>query len=191
MKCDFEKALRKIVPSTHRVEDRVLGPLPKQIRPLLAATLTNLTHIVKKMFPHSSAGKGAVLPASLTHRPRLLITATEGQGATTYLAPALLHFMEKLPCTKLDIPALFSNSARTPEEAVTSLIHLARRTQPGVLYIPHLSKLWSVCSETVRATLSTALSDCPPSSPMLVLAVSSVPYHQLDESLQVNDSACN
>ena len=167
MKCDFDKALRKIVPSTHRVEDRVLGPLPKQVRPLLAQTLGNLTHHIKRIFPHSTAGKKAVLPASLTHRPRLLITAGEGQAGTTYLAPALLHFMEKLPCTKLDIAALFSNSARTPEEAVTTLIHLARRTQPGVLYIPHLSKLWSVCSETVRATLCTALADCPASAPML------------------------
>ena len=30
-KPDFEKALRKIVPSTHRVEDKLLGPLPKQV----------------------------------------------------------------------------------------------------------------------------------------------------------------
>merc|ERR1719167_1597740 len=130
-----------------------------------------MIHHVKKVFPHSAAGKGAVLPSTLTHRPRLLILAGEGKGATTYLAPALLHFMEKLPCTKLDIPALFSNSARTPEEAVTSLVHLARRTQPGVLYIPHLSSMWSVSSETVRATLVTALTDCPPTAPMLVLAV--------------------
>ena len=183
-KCDFEKALRKIVPSTHRVEDRVLGPLPKQVRPLLSQTLTNLTHHIKKIFPHCRLGKTAVLPATLTHRPRLLIVANEGQGATTYLAPALLHFMEKLPVTKLDIAALFSNSARTPEEAVTSLIHLARRTQPGILFIPHLAKLWSVSSETVRATLCTALADCPPNAPMLVLAVSNVPHHQLDESVQ-------
>ena len=112
MKCDFEKALRKIVPSTHRVEDQVLGPLPRQVKPLLAQTLANLTHHIKKIFPHSSAGKGAILPGSLTHRPRLLISAGEDQGATTYLAPAILHFMEKLPVTKLDIPALFSNSAR-------------------------------------------------------------------------------
>ena len=50
--------------------------------------------------------------------------------------------MERLPCVKLDIPALFSNSARSPEEAITQLIHTARRTQPGVLYIPHLLTLW-------------------------------------------------
>ena len=184
MKVDFEKALRKIVPSTHRVEDRVLAPLTKQIRPLLSHTLEQLTHHIKKIFPHSSLGKKTVLPATLTHRPRLLIMAGESQGGTTYIAPAILHFMEKLPVTKLDIPALFSNSARTPEEAVTTLIHLARRTQPGILYIPHLSSLWNVCSETVRATLITALTDCPPTAPMLVLAVSATPYHELDQSLQ-------
>ena len=73
---------------------------------------------------------------------------------------------------------------RTPEEAVTTQIHLARRTQPGILFIPHLCKMWSVCSETVKATLSTALADCPPNAPMLVLAVSNQHYHQLDASLQ-------
>ena len=64
------------------------------------------------------------------------------QGQRTYLGPGLLHLMETLPCVKVDIPALFSNSARSPEEAITQLIHTARRTQPGVLYIPHLLKLW-------------------------------------------------
>ena len=183
-KVDFDKALRKIVPSTHRVEDKVISPLPKQVRPLLSATLANLQHQIKKIFPHATAGKGAVLPASLTHRPRLLIVGGEGQGVTTYLAPALLHFMEKLPVTKLDIAALFSNSARTPEEAVTTLIHQARRTQPSVLYIPHLTQLWEVCGPTVKATLCTSLADCPPTAPMLVLAVSSEPYHSLDTDLQ-------
>lgn len=76
--------------------------------------------------------------------------AEEGQGATTYLAPAILHTMERLPCTKLDIPALFSNSARSPEEAVTVLFHQARRTQPGVLFIPHLNTLWDCCTGIVN-----------------------------------------
>ena len=71
------------------------------------------------------------------------------QGQRTYLGPGLLHLMETLPCVKLDIPALFSNSARSPEEAITQLIHTARRTQPGVLYIPHLLKLWDTVSQYV------------------------------------------
>jgi hypothetical protein len=65
--------------------------------------------------------------------------------------------MEKFPCQKLDIPALFSNSARTPEEACNQIVQAARRTMPGVLYIPHLCLLWDTVGETVRATLTTLL----------------------------------
>jgi len=183
-KVDFDKAIRKIVPSTHRVEDQLLGPLPKHIRPLLQETVASLTRELKRVFPHSTAGKGAVLPATLTHRPRLLILSNEGQGQTTYIGPALLHVMEKLPCQKLDVAALFSNSARTPEEAVCQLIHNARRTQPGILYIPHLLTLWDTISETVRATLVTLLTDLPPKAPLFILAVATSPYSALPTELQ-------
>jgi len=183
---DFDKALRKIVPSTHRVEDKTLAPLSKHIRPLMEPTYLNLVANIKRVFPHSAAGKGAVLPSTLTHRPRLLLVGSTGggQGQTTYLGPALLHFLEKFPCQKLDIPALFSNSARTPEEACTQIIHTARRTMPGVLYIPHLSMLWETISETVRATLTTLLTDIPPTAPLLLLAVAACPYNALAPELQ-------
>ena len=181
---DFDKALRKIVPSTHRVEDKVLSPLPRNIKPLLEPTFLNLVANIKRIFPHSGAGKGAVLPATLTHRPRLMIVGSEGQGQTTYIGPSLLHFMEKFPCQKLDIPALFSNSARTPEEAANQIVHSARRTMPGVLYIPHLCRLWDTISDTVRATLTTLLSDIPPTAPLLLLAVSDQPYGSLCPELQ-------
>jgi SpoVK/Ycf46/Vps4 family AAA+-type ATPase len=181
---DFDKALRKIVCSTHRVEDKLLGPLPRRIRPLLQETLAALTKSVKRIFPHSGAGKGAVLPSVLTHRPRLLVLASEGQGQRTYLAPALLHMMEAMPCQKLDIPALFSNSARSPEEAITQIIHTARRTQPGVLYIPHLLALWDTVGETVKATLLTLLADLPPVAPLLILAVADCAYSHLPPELR-------
>ena len=71
-------------------------------------------------------------------RPRVLIHGKPGQGLTTYLgmaqllyggvnifitffffaAPAVLHHMEKLPCHRLDISTLYSNAARSPEEAL-------------------------------------------------------------------------
>ena len=181
---DFERAMRKIVPSTHRVEDKVLAPLPRYIRPLLEPTFQSLCAAIWRIFPHSAAGKGAVLPMVLTHRPRLLLVGGEGQGQTTYLGPALLHFMEKFPCQKLDIPALFSNSARTPEEACTQIVHSARRTMPGVLYIPHLCLLWDTVGDTVRATLTTLLGDLPPTAPLLILGVSDRPYSSLAPELQ-------
>ena len=50
-------------------------------------------------------------------RPRLLLSGDEGQGQTTHLAPAVLHQLERLPVHTLDLPALFANSAKTPEES--------------------------------------------------------------------------
>ena len=47
-----------------------------------------------------------------SYRPRILIRARPGQCVSTYIAPAILHHLEKLPCHKLDIPSLNSNSAR-------------------------------------------------------------------------------
>ena len=139
---------------------------------------------IKRVFPHSAAGKGAVIPTPLTHRPRLILVGGAGQGQTPYIGPAVLHFMEKLPCQKLDIPALFSNSARTPEEACTQIFHSARRTMPGVLYIPHLCTLWETISDTVRATLITLLADIPTTAPLLLLAVADTGFHSLPLQLQ-------
>ena len=181
---DFDKALRKIVPSTHRVEDKTLSPLPKHIKPLLESMYLNIVSNLKRLFPHSGAGKGAILPQTLTHRPRLLVSGDVGQGQATYIGPALLHFMEKFPCQKLDVPSLFSNSARTPEEACSQIIQSARRTMPGVLYIPHLCLLWETISETVRATLTSLLSDIPSTAPLLILAISDRPYSTLSFELQ-------
>ena len=90
---DFDKALRKIVCSTHRVEDKLLGPLPKHIRPLLQQTLASLSQSVRRIFPHCGAGKGAVLPSTLTHRPRLLILATEGQVCAPCILPCNRSFI--------------------------------------------------------------------------------------------------
>ena len=104
----------------HKVESSICDDIFYKLL-LFQETVASLCASVKRIFPHSAAGKGAVLPATLTHRPRLLVLASEGQGQRTYLAPALLHMMEAMPCQKLDIPALFSNSARSPEEAITQV----------------------------------------------------------------------
>ena len=74
---------------------------------------------------------------------------------------------------------------RTPEEACTQIIHSARRTMPGVLYIPHLCMLWDTISDTVRATLTTLLMDIAPTAPLLILSLSNRPYASLPQEVQV------
>ena len=55
--------------------------------------------------------------ASKTHRPRILFCGNKGSGLTSHVAPALLYDLEGFPVHVLDIPVLYGNSTRTPEEA--------------------------------------------------------------------------
>lgn len=54
-------------------------------------------------------------------RPRLLIHGSSGNGQASHVAPALIFSMEHLTTHTLDLPSLFSNSAKTPEEAISTV----------------------------------------------------------------------
>merc|ERR1719357_1700314 len=158
---DFFKAMKTMIPSTHRIQDQSQVPLSPEIRPLLSSTAEALATRIKKM-----------MFSDHPYCPRLLVTGTRGQGMTTYLGPALLHAFENVPCHNLDINALYSNSARTPEEALFHAIHEAKRTVPSILYIPHLAALWNdVMTPSVQAAFLSMVRDIPPTSPLLVLAM--------------------
>ena len=82
-----------------------------------------------------------------------------------------MHHLEKLPCHKLDIPSLFSNSARSPEEAMFHIIHEAKRTVPSVLYIPHIQRLWrKVLSFAQREAFIAMMSEIQPKAPLIIIA---------------------
>ncbi|QQP39744.1 ATPase family_ AAA domain containing 2B (Silurana), partial [Caligus rogercresseyi] len=171
---DFEKAMRSVVPSSHRIADQFQSPLPPHVRPLLNTIYGKICTDIDRVFPMEGA-----------FRPRMLLCAEgSGHGQTTYLGPAILHHLERLPAQKLDIPALFSNSARSPEEALSQIIREAKRALPGVLYIPHISKLWSTVSDTVQKTFLSMMGDVPPSAQLLLLAISDAPYSDLPEELR-------
>lgn len=57
----------------------------------------------------------------IVSRPRLLIYGDVDLGHSSHLTPAVLHCMERLPIHLLDIPTLYSNSAKTPEEACSQV----------------------------------------------------------------------
>ena len=62
--------------------------------------------------------------------PALLMTGDALHGHTPYLAPALLHRLEHLPVTVIDIASLFEHSARATEEAC---IHVSAGRRPELL----------------------------------------------------------
>lgn len=46
-----------------------------------------------------------------------MLSGERGSGQTSHLAPALLHTLERFSVHRLDLPALYSVSAKTPEES--------------------------------------------------------------------------
>lgn len=93
----------------------------------------------------------------IVSRPRILLYGDPTQGHTTHLAPALLHCMEKLPVHVLDLPTLYANSARTPEESCSQVTFFqnfyATVTQTGLVpqrYYSRLLNCLSCLMETKR-----------------------------------------
>ncbi|XP_040204456.1 ATPase family AAA domain-containing protein 2B isoform X1 [Rana temporaria] len=119
-----------------------------------------------------------------SYRPRLLLSGEPGSGQTSHLAPAVLHLLEKFSVHRLDLPALYSVSAKTPEESCAQVFREARRTVPSVVYMPHIGEWWEAVSETVRATFLTLLQDIPSFSPILLLSTSETVYGELPEEVK-------
>nr|XP_054365536.1 ATPase family AAA domain-containing protein 2B [Mirounga angustirostris] len=119
-----------------------------------------------------------------SYRPRLLLSGERGSGQTSHLAPALLHTLEKFSVHRLDLPALYSVSAKTPEESCAQIFREARRTVPSIVYMPHIGDWWEAVSETVRATFLTLLQDIPSFSPIFLLSTSETMYSELPEEVR-------
>ncbi|XP_063479970.1 ATPase family AAA domain-containing protein 2B isoform X8 [Symphalangus syndactylus] len=119
-----------------------------------------------------------------SYRPRLLLSGERGSGQTSHLAPALLHTLERFSVHRLDLPALYSVSAKTPEESCAQIFREARRTVPSIVYMPHIGDWWEAVSETVRATFLTLLQDIPSFSPIFLLSTSETMYSELPEEVK-------
>ncbi|KAI4903798.1 hypothetical protein NFI96_010267 [Prochilodus magdalenae] len=119
-----------------------------------------------------------------SYRPRLLLTGPQGSGQSTHLAPALLHHLDKFTVHRLDLPTLYSVSAKTPEESCAQVFREARRSIPSVIYMPHISDWWEAISDTVKSTFLTLLQDVPSFTPVLILATAESIYQQLPEEVK-------
>lgn len=69
------------------------------------------------------SASSSALQQPTAYRPRLLLAGAPGSGQSSHLAPALLHHLDKLPVHRLDLPTLYSVSAKTPEESCAQVTH--------------------------------------------------------------------
>lgn len=126
----------------------------------------------------------SALKQPTSYRPRLMLAGPPGSGQSSHLAPALLHHLDKLPVHRLDLPTLYSISAKTPEESCAQVFREARRSVPSVVFMPHISEWWETVSDTVKSTFLTLLQDVPSFSPVLILATAETHYSQLSDEVR-------
>uniref|UniRef100_A0A3B4WFP8 ATPase family AAA domain containing 2B n=1 Tax=Seriola lalandi dorsalis TaxID=1841481 RepID=A0A3B4WFP8_SERLL len=136
---------------------------------------------VHRPFLHFSS---SALQQPTAYRPRLLLAGPTGSGQSSHLAPALLHHLDKLPVHRLDLPTLYSVSAKTPEESCAQVFREACRSMPSVVFMPHISEWWETVGDTVKSTFLTLLQDVPSFSPVLILATAETHYSQLSEEVR-------
>uniref|UniRef100_A0A673ZGD5 ATPase family AAA domain-containing protein 2 n=1 Tax=Salmo trutta TaxID=8032 RepID=A0A673ZGD5_SALTR len=118
-----------------------------------------------------------------SYRPRLLLAGPSGSGQSSHLAPAVLHHLDKLSVHLLDLPTLYSVSAKTPEESCAQVFREACRSVPSVVFMPHICDWWDSVSDTVKNTFFSLLQDVPSFTPLLILATTETCYTQLPQEL--------
>ncbi|KAK7887132.1 hypothetical protein WMY93_026753 [Mugilogobius chulae] len=126
----------------------------------------------------------SVLSQPTSYRPRLLLQGRSGSGQSAYLAPAVLHALEKFTVYTLDLAVLFGASATAPEETCAQIFVEAKRTSPSILYIPHIGQWWETVGPALRATFLSLLGSIPAFSPILLLATCNLQYDQLSSEVQ-------
>ncbi|XP_035000430.1 ATPase family AAA domain-containing protein 2B isoform X1 [Hippoglossus stenolepis] len=146
-----------------------------------ASPKSHLSSAMHRPFIHFST---SALKQPTAYRPRLLLTGASGSGQSSNLAPALLHHLDKLPVHRLDLPTLYSVSAKTPEESCAQVFREACRSVPSVVFMPHISEWWEAVGDTVKSTFLTLLQDVPSFSPILILATAETHYSQLSEEVR-------
>eukprot|EP00075_Anas_platyrhynchos_P019216 XP_027308469.1 ATPase family AAA domain-containing protein 2 isoform X2 [Anas platyrhynchos] len=116
-------------------------------------------------------------------RPRLLIVGKEGYSQVSYVAPVVLHALEKFPVHTLDLSVLLTNVA-PPEEICGQVIRNAQKTAPSIIYVPDIHLWWDNAGPALKLTFLTLLRNIPAFLPVLLLATSDVRHSDLPEEIQ-------
>ncbi|KAM9339136.1 ATPase family AAA domain-containing protein 2B [Symphorus nematophorus] len=162
-------------------DDNEDGSSIYEVQPAASPKSQLSSSAMHRPFLHFSS---SALQQPTAYRPRLLLAGAPGSGQSSHLAPAVLHHLDKLPVHRLDLPTLYSVSAKTPEESCAQVFREARRSVPSVVFMPHVSEWWETVSDTVKSTFLTLLQDVPSFSPVLILATSETHYSQLSDEVR-------
>ncbi|KAJ7062867.1 AAA-domain-containing protein [Mycena amicta] len=202
---DFMISIKKLVPSAARSSSSVATPLPQQLTSLLGDALERVKSAIAMVLPvdkkltaleeaefEDVGGEAGALDREMTmqsmaslrlYRPRVVLHGAPGMGQS-FVGAAALHHLEGYHVQSLELGALLSDSARTPEAAIVQLFVEAKRHAPAVIYIPALLGWCAAVSETSRATVRAMLDTLAPSDPVLLLAVVDGTFGELPKDVR-------
>ena len=127
--------MSKLVPASTRATGSIAAPLTYPIKHLLSTAFNHSISVLQQIFPPISP-KNTLGVYGRSHHPRLLLCGNGNQGQTSHIAPAILHNCDHLPVHKLHLPAMYSVSSRTPEEA-TAVVSSNTKTWLSIHYFIH------------------------------------------------------
>ncbi|XP_060536537.1 ATPase family AAA domain-containing protein 2-like isoform X2 [Cylas formicarius] len=185
-KVDFMRAKSLLVPASQRIAQGLGRKLLPILEPILQNTIRRALSVIEQSFPHGFNITLSKVKLSANVRPAQLLLSGHGpqHGQTTHVAPAILFKMEHIHAYLLDLATLFREPGRTPEEACLQVFHEAKRNVPSIIYIPNIDQWWELVTETVRAIVTSQLSQIDPNVPFLFMATSCATYDNLPQQLK-------
>ncbi|KAH6654099.1 hypothetical protein BKA67DRAFT_658425 [Truncatella angustata] len=201
---DFVLSKKKIIPSSERATTSGAASLPKPIVPLLQTQLEHVqailddilprkkkvTALEEAMFePYADEDFGFAREAlneeferSRVFRPRLLVCGLPGMGHT-YLAAAVLHYLEGVHVQNFDLPTILGDP-RSAEQVMVGLFNEVRRHKPSVIFIPNVDTWYTTLEGPALTAFLSMLRSIPPTDPILVLGTAEVESHHLSSDLK-------
>ncbi|KAI0167962.1 putative AAA family ATPase [Pestalotiopsis sp. NC0098] len=201
---DFVLSKKKIVPSSERAATSGAASLPKPVEPLLHDQLHSIQAILEDILPRKkkvTALEEAMFEPyddedfgfarealneeferSRVFRPRLLICGQPGMGHS-YLAAAVLHYLEGVHVQNFDLPTIFGDS-RSPEQVLVGLFTEVRRHKPSVIFIPNVDTWYTTLEGPALTAFLSMLRSIPPTDPILVLGTSETDVQHLPGDLK-------
>ncbi|XP_026477097.1 ATPase family AAA domain-containing protein 2-like [Ctenocephalides felis] len=175
---DFINACGALKPRWLRTQKTMAQPLPIYLQPLLKKFVDNLFESLYLLCPHFMEPSGGLekithsfrysLNSQKRHLRYIILQGGVGQAQDERIAPALLHRLEHMPCTILDVSSIYGKSMST-EGACLKVFDAAKTVIPGILYIKNLGSWWDVVDDSTRMVFVQTIQSMDPYMPLLIL----------------------
>ncbi|RZB40408.1 ATPase family AAA domain-containing protein 2-like [Asbolus verrucosus] len=157
--CDFLNARRNLIPSAHKLGNR-MRKLNSTVAPLLQRQLSVILSRLQMLWPHFSLQFHKYVIGSERYIGRIVLMGSNLQGLNTHLIPAILQHYEHLPVLFLDATTLQNRY----------LLSNFCKNLPSILVISRIDDLWNFLEIYEQNYIASVLEDIHSGLPILIIA---------------------